>query len=70
MDRLRIEGESNFLEFLPKNSRIDYFDSWYEGWLAQYLSVYIPSNNDVDISYKQTDYKKRVCAKLFWIYKY
>jgi hypothetical protein len=65
MDRLRIEGESNFLEFLPKKSRIDYFDSWYEGWLAQYLSVYIPSNNDVDISYKTTDYKKEFVQKLF-----
>lgn len=65
MDRLRIEGESNFLEFLPKDSRIDYFDSWYEGWLAQYLSVYIPSNNNVDISYKTKDYKKEFVEKLF-----
>lgn len=65
MDRLRIEGESNFLEFLPKESRVDYFDFWYEGWLAQYLSVYIPSNNNVDISYKTTDYKKEFVQKLF-----
>ena len=65
MDRLRIEGESNFLEFLPKESRVDYFDSWYEGWLAQYLSVYTPSNNKVDISYKTNDYKKEFVEKLF-----
>ena len=65
MDRLRIEGESNFLEFLPKKSRVDYFNSWYEGWLAQYLSVYIPSNNNVDIQYKTNDYKKEFVEKLF-----
>lgn len=65
MDRLRIEGESNFLEFLPKNSRVDYFNSWYEGWLAQYLTVYIPSNNNVDIKYSSKDYKKEFVNKLF-----
>ena len=65
MDRLRIEGESNFLEFLPKKSRVDYFNSWYEGWLAQYLSVYIPSNNNVNIQYKSNDYKKEFVEKLF-----
>ncbi|MDD2292301.1 MAG: fatty acid cis/trans isomerase, partial [Aliarcobacter sp.] len=65
MDRLRIEGESNFLEFLPKESRVDYFDSWYEGWLAQYLSVYTPSNNKVDITYQTKNYKKEFVEKLF-----
>jgi len=65
MDRLRIEAESNFLEFLPKDSRVDYFDSWYEGWLAQYLSVYTPSNNKVDIAYQTKDYKKEFVEKLF-----
>lgn len=65
MDRLRIEGESNFLEFLPKDSRIDYFNSWYEGWLAQYLSVYIPTNNKVDINYTSNDYKKEFLDKFF-----
>jgi hypothetical protein len=65
MDRLRIEGESNFLEYLPKNSRVNYFDSWYEGWLAQYLSVYIPSNNKVAINYTSNDYKKEFVEKVF-----
>lgn len=53
------------MEFLPKKSRVDYFNSWYEGWLAQYLSVYIPSNNNVDIQYKTNDYKKEFVEKLF-----
>ena len=65
MDRLRIEGESNFLEFLPKESRIDYFNSWYEGWLAQYLSVYIPSNNKVNINYSTKNYKEEFIKKAF-----
>ena len=43
MDRLRVEGENNFLEFLPQKSRMDYFNSWYVGWLAKYLTVYSPS---------------------------
>lgn len=64
MDRLRIEGESNFLEFLPKDSRIEYFNSWYIGWLAQYLTVYTPSNNSVDIKYETKDFKKEFVNKV------
>ena len=57
MDRLRVEGESNFLEFLPQKSRMDYFNSWYIGWLAQYLTVYSPSKNETGIKYYSNDYK-------------
>lgn len=64
MDRLRIEGESNFLEFLPKDSRIEYFNSWYIGWLAKYLTVYTPSNNSVDIKYETKDFKKEFVNKV------
>jgi len=31
MDFLRIEGETNFLRFMPKEKRIEMFASWYEG---------------------------------------
>ena len=65
MDRLRIEGESNFLEFLPRDSRVEYFDSWYEGWLAQYLSVYIPTNTNVNIKYDTKNYKDEFVEKVF-----
>lgn len=65
MDRLRIEGESNFLEFLPKESRIEYFNSWYIGWLAQYKSVYVPSNSNVNIKYSTSNYKDEFVEKLF-----
>jgi len=64
MDRLRIEGESNFLEFLPKTSRVDYFDSWYEGWLATYRTVFIPSNNEINIKYSTKDYKREFVEKV------
>jgi hypothetical protein len=31
MDFLRIEGEANFLSYMPKNARLDMFKSWYIG---------------------------------------
>ncbi|MFW2579915.1 fatty acid cis/trans isomerase, partial [Aliarcobacter butzleri] len=51
MDRLRVEGECNFLEFLPQKSRLNFFNSWYDGWFAQYLTVYKTSNNETNIKY-------------------
>ena len=57
MDRLRVEGENNFLEFLPQKSRMDYFNSWYIGWLAKYITVYSPSKNETGIKYYSNDYK-------------
>lgn len=65
MDRLRIEGETNFLEFLPKESRTSYFNSWYKGWLASYLSVYTPSNEQPNIKYTSNDYKREFIEKIF-----
>lgn len=52
MDRLRVEGESNFLEFLPKTIRRPLFESWYIGWLAQELTTYTPSETPTGIVYK------------------
>ncbi len=65
MDRLRIEGETNFLEFLPKDSRREYFNSWYKGWLAKHFALYIPSNNEPNIEYFTKDYKDEFIDKLF-----
>ncbi len=58
MDRLRVEGESMFLEFLPQKSRLDYFNSWYQGWLAQYLTVYTPWENETAIKYSSNEPKE------------
>ena len=55
MDRLRIEGESNFLEYLPKKKRKPLFKSWYKGTLAKYLVTYTPSDNESSLNY---DYKE------------
>ncbi|NVJ53889.1 MAG: fatty acid cis/trans isomerase [Campylobacteraceae bacterium] len=65
MDRLRIEGETNFLEFLPKDTRREYFNSWYKGWFAKRLSFYVPSNNEPNINYKTKKYKTEFTNKLF-----
>ena len=65
MDRLRIEGETNFLEFLPKDSRRKYFNSWYTGWLAKHFALYIPSNNEPNIKYFTKSYKEEFIDKLF-----
>jgi hypothetical protein len=51
MDRLRIEGESNFLEFLPPKMRKPLFSSWYKGWLAKELTTYTPSSNLTSIEF-------------------
>jgi Fatty acid cis/trans isomerase (CTI) len=55
MDRLRIEGESNFLEYLPKKIRKPLFNSWYEGTLAKYMFSYTPSENQSTMSYHYND---------------
>lgn len=65
MDRLRIEGESNFLNYLPKQSRKKYFDSWYEGWLASNISVYYENDLKTKINYLSDDYKKEFILKSF-----
>ncbi|NLN13431.1 MAG: peptidylprolyl isomerase [Arcobacter skirrowii] len=64
MDRLRVEGESMFLEFLPKATRDGYFNSWYLGWLAQYLTTYLPSQNETAINFYTKDYKKELISKI------
>ena len=40
-----------------------------KGGLAQYLSVYIPSNNNVDIKYQTNNFKNEFVNKLS-SYKY
>lgn len=65
MDRLRIEGESNFLNFLPKDSRENYFNSWYDGWLAQNISAYYPNNLNTKVSFQTKNYKEEFVQKAF-----
>lgn len=64
MNRLRIEGESNFLEFLPQKQRLKTHNLWYQGWWAKKFSTYIPSETKSSIKYKSKDYKKELSLKL------
>lgn len=64
MDRLRIEGESNFLEYLPKEERKKVFNSWYLGFLAKYFVTYTPSSNDTAVNFKTNDYKNEMIEKI------
>ncbi len=56
MDRLRIEGESNFLEYLPKDKRKKIFNSWYKGSLAKHLVTYTPSNSKSTLDYDYNEF--------------
>lgn len=60
MDRLRIEGESNFLEYLPKNLRESTFNSWYKGTLPKYLVTYTPSDNQSTLNYDYKNFVKKI----------
>jgi len=64
MDRLRIEGESNFLEYLPKDSRKEVFDSWYKGLLVKYFITYTPSTNPTAIDFKTKECKNEFIEKI------
>lgn len=65
MDRLRIEGESNFLEFLPKKSRNEIFASWYIGWLANKLTTYTPSDTPSSLNFDTNNVKNEFVQKVF-----
>ena len=64
MDRLRIEGESNFLEYLPKQKRQKIFNSWYQGLLVKYFVTYTPSDNFTNIHYKTKNYKNELIENI------
>lgn len=64
MDRLRIEGESNFLEYLPISSRQEVFNSWYKGTLAKYLVTYTPSKNPTALDFQSDDHKYEMVDKI------
>jgi len=64
MNRLRIEGESNFIDFLPKDVRKKTFDEWYVGWLSQYLTTYHDTPIKTAINFKTTNYKKEFVLKV------
>ena len=62
MDRLRVEGESYFLDFLPKDQRQEIFNSWYvnQHFLAGEASKYIPSSMPGKIDFSTNDAKREM----------
>lgn len=64
MDNLRVEGESNFLNYLPKKSRKRIFSSWYEGEFAQKHLSFTQTNIKTKVKYTIKDYKKEFVNKV------
>ena len=62
MDYLRIEGELNFIELLPKNTRLETLQSWYLGDRAFENASHdeIRSNRETLIPYRTNDPKREL----------
>jgi hypothetical protein len=65
MDFLRIEGESGFVEYMPKNKRLSMFKSWYLGdWEMQIKRSMIIENRGTSIKYKTDKPKSEFIQKV------
>lgn len=60
MDRLRVEGESNFIDFMPKKMRKKMFGTWNQNLsaLVENKLVYIPSRMPAAIRFATADPKR------------
>ena len=57
MDALRVEGESYFLDFLPKEQRIPLMQSWYEGVDLEKIN-YFPADMPAKINFTSENPKR------------
>lgn len=64
MDFLRIEGEANFLSFMPRETRIEMFKSWYVGDDAYDDLKDIKLETETKLLYKGTNYKQEFIEKV------
>jgi len=55
MSRLRVEGESAFIDFLPKQERVKLFESWY---VNDKDVFYRPSLMSTSVDFNTTEYKR------------
>jgi len=62
MSRLRVEGESNFINLLPAEDRQKIFESWYLD--AQDKEALFLSKNDSAIEYKKIDSKRELLERV------
>ncbi len=62
MDYLRMDGENNFLRFLPKDQRQKLYNDWYKGIETKIVQLtnkpLFSLDHETDISYITTDHKK------------
>jgi len=65
MNRLRIEGESNFLDFLPNEVRKETFNSWYLGTMSKLVTNFHNSTIKTAVEYKTDNYKEEFVLKAF-----
>lgn len=63
MDALRVEGESNFLDFLPPKRRKEIMKSWYRGIELKKVNYY-PSLLPAGISFTSDDPKREFIEQL------
>ncbi len=64
MDFLRIEGEANFVSFLPKTSRVDLLKSWYMGDDAFNDLEKLEWFGETKIDYKSDNYQQEFIEKV------
>ncbi|CAM3173886.1 fatty acid cis/trans isomerase [Vibrio rarus] len=68
MDLLRIEGESNFIAMLPKESRHQILSSWYQGQSVEFSDYLIsnakPFNQESGIEYRTNKPKQELLTLL------
>jgi hypothetical protein len=65
MNRLRIEGESNFLDFLPNEIRKKTFESWYLGTMSELVTNFHKTSIKTAIKYNTDNYKEEFVLKAF-----
>ena len=65
MDFLRVEGEANFIVYMPKNERLKMFKSWYIGdddvQEKKFITI---ENRGTKINYKTNNYKSEFIRKV------
>lgn len=60
----RMEGEANFLAFMPKASRHDYFAQWYQGMNSEMSAKKRLSDAPSAIAFKTKEYKREFAEEL------
>ena len=66
MDALRVEGESNFLDFMPAEKRREIMQSWYKGVDLKKIDFYpsgLPTGSDFTTSDPKREFMERFVAR-------